>query len=59
MPIKSMLPRFVIERHGPKETPSAATAKLIPFKLITAAAIAVRRLKGENELPKLVEESVF
>jgi hypothetical protein len=33
---------------------SATTAKLMVFKLITAAAKTWRRLKGENQLPKVI-----
>ena len=35
--------------------PSATTAKLMVFKLVTAAAKTWRRLKGENQLPKIVQ----
>jgi hypothetical protein len=34
---------------------SATTAKLMVFKLVTAAAKTWRRLKEENQLPKLVQ----
>ena len=34
---------------------SATTAKLMVFKLVTAAAKTWRRLKGENQLPKVVQ----
>src|SRR3974390_610673 len=34
---------------------SATTAKLMVFKLVTAAAKTWRRLKGENQLPKIVQ----
>ena len=37
--------------------PSATTAKLMVFKLVTAAAKTWRRLKGENQLPKIVQRS--
>jgi hypothetical protein len=34
---------------------SDAAAKLMVFKLVTAAAKTWRRLKGENQLPKVVK----
>jgi len=34
---------------------SAKTAKLMVFKLVNAAAKTWRRLKGENQLPKVVQ----
>ena len=34
---------------------SQKTAKLMVFKLVLAAAKTWRRLKGQNQLPKLVE----
>ena len=33
---------------------SAKTAKLMVFKLVDAAAKTWRRLKGENQLPKVI-----
>jgi putative transposase len=50
-----------VQRHREALTPasggalSAITAKLMVFKLVTAAAKTWRRLKGENQLPKLVQ----
>jgi putative transposase len=38
---------------------SAKTAKLMVFKLFNAAATAWRRLKGENQLPKVVRSVKF
>jgi putative transposase len=38
---------------------SQETAKLMVFKLITAAAKTWRRLKGENQLPKVVQGVTF
>jgi len=38
---------------------SAKTAKLMVFKLVTAAAKTWRRLKGENQLPKVVRGVKF
>jgi len=37
-----------------KGAPSAKTAKLMVFKLVDAAAKTWRRLKGENQLPKVI-----
>jgi hypothetical protein len=34
---------------------SQDTARLMVFKLVTAAAKTWRRLKGENQLPKVVQ----
>jgi putative transposase len=53
-PIESV---FATVRHRTVRTRgalSATTAKLMVFKLVTAAAKTWRRLKGENQLPKLV-----
>ena len=38
---------------------SQDTAKLMVFKLITAAAKTWRRLKGENQLPKVLQGVTF
>jgi putative transposase len=54
-PIESV---FATVRHRTVRTRgalSAITAKLMVFKLVTAAAKTWRRLKGENQLPKLVQ----
>jgi transposase-like protein len=58
-PIESV---FATVRHRTVRTKgalSAKTAKLMVFKLVTAAAKTWRRLKGENQLPKLVEGVKF
>jgi putative transposase len=54
-PIESV---FATVRHRTVRTRgalSAITAKLMVFKLVTGAAKTWRRLKGENQLPKLVQ----
>jgi putative transposase len=54
-PIESV---FATVRHRTVRTKgslSAMTAKLMVFKLVTAAAKTWRRLKGENQLPKVVK----
>ena len=38
---------------------SQRTAKLTVFKLVSAAAKTWRRLKGENQLPKVVRGAKF
>ena len=38
---------------------SQDTAKLMVFKLITAAAKTWRKLKGENQLPKVIQGVKF
>jgi putative transposase len=38
---------------------SSKTAKLMVFKLVNAAAKTWRRLKGENQLPKVVQGIKF
>ena len=38
---------------------SAKTAKLMVIKLVNAAAKTWRRLKGENQLPKVVQDIKF
>jgi len=58
-PIESV---FATVRHRTVRTKgalSAKTAKLMVFKLVTAAAKTWRRLKGENQLPKVVEGVKF
>jgi putative transposase len=42
-----------------KGAQSEETTKLMVFKLVTAAAKTWRRLKGENQLPKLVQGVTF
>jgi len=54
-PIESV---FATVRHRTVRTKgslSQRTAKLMVFKLVLAAAKTWRRLKGQNQLPKLVE----
>src|SRR5258707_2893732 len=54
-PIESV---FATVRHRTVRTKgslSVTTAKLMVFKLVTAAAKTWRRLKGENQLPKVVQ----
>jgi putative transposase len=58
-PIESM---FATVRHRTLRTKGARseeTTKLMVFKLVTAAAKTWRRLKGENQLPKLVQGVTF
>jgi putative transposase len=58
-PIESV---FATVRHRTVRTKgalSAKTAKLMVFKLVTAAAKTWRRLKGENQLPKIVQGIKF
>jgi putative transposase len=58
-PIESV---FATVRHRTVRTKgslSAKTAKLMVFKLINAAAKTWRRLKGENQLPKVVQGVKF
>jgi delta 1-pyrroline-5-carboxylate dehydrogenase len=58
-PIESV---FATVRHRIVRTKGALsqeTAKLMVFKLITAAAKTWRRLKSENQLPKLVQGVTF
>ena len=58
-PIESV---FATVRHRTvrvKGALSQDTAKLMGFKLITAAARTWRRLKGENQLPKVIEGVTF
>src|ERR671917_764474 len=58
-PIESV---FATVRHRTvraKGALSQDTAKLMVFKLITAAARTWRRLKGENQLPKVIQGVTF
>ena len=58
-PIESV---FATVRHRTVRTKGALsqdTAKLMVFKLITAAARTWRKLKGENQLPKVVAGVIF
>ncbi|CCG42823.1 transposase (fragment) [Magnetospirillum molischianum DSM 120] len=58
-PIESV---FATVRHRTVRTKgalSATTAKLMVFKLVMAAAKTWRRLKGENQLPKLISGVKF
>ena len=58
-PIESV---FATVRHRTVRTRgalSAKTAKLMVFKLVNAAAKTWRRLKGENQLPKVVQGVKF
>ncbi len=53
---------FATVRHRTVRTKGALsqdTARLMVFKLVTAAAKTWRRLKGENQLPKLVQGVTF
>ncbi len=58
-PIESV---FATVRHRTVRTKGALsqdTARLMVFKLVTAAAKTWRRLKGENQLPKVIEGITF
>jgi putative transposase len=58
-PIESV---FATVRHRTVRTKgalSAKTAKLMVFKQVNAAAKTWRRLKGENQLPKVVQGAKF
>ena len=58
-PIESV---FATVRHLTVRTKGALsqdTARLMVFKLVTAAAKTWRRLKGENQLPKVVQGVTF
>ena len=58
-PIESV---FATVRHRTVRTKGALsrdTAKLMVFKLITAAAKTWRRLNGENQLPKVIRGVTF
>ncbi len=53
---------FATVRHRTVRTKgalSATTAKLMVFKLVMAASKTCRRLKGENQLPKVVAGVIF
>ena len=53
---------FATVRHRTVRTKgalSAKTAKFMVFKLVNAAAKTWRRLKGENQLPKVVQGVKF
>jgi putative transposase len=66
-----MAPRIGIEQYNSitstrcrrfyqrKHRLPAKTAKLMVFKLVNAAAKTWRRLKGENQLPKVVQGIKF
>ena len=58
-PIESV---FATVRHRTVRTKGALsqdTARLMVFKLVMAAAKTWRRLKGENQLPKVVQGVIF
>jgi len=58
-PIESV---FATVRHRTVRTKGALsqdTARLMVFKLVTAAAKTWRRLKGENQLPKVIKGVIF
>jgi transposase-like protein len=58
-PIESV---FATVRHRTVRTKGALsqdTARLMVFKLVTAAAKTWRRLKGENQLPKVIQGVTF
>jgi putative transposase len=53
---------FATVRHRTVRTKGALsqeTARLMVFKLVMAAARTWRRLKGENQLPKVIEGVTF
>ncbi len=53
---------FATVRHRTIRTKGALsqdTARLMVFKLVMAAAKTWRRLKGENQLPKVVQGVTF
>jgi len=53
---------FATVRHRTVRTRGALsqdTARLMVFKLVMAAARTWRRLKGENQLPKLIQGVTF
>ena len=53
---------FATVRHPTVRTKGALsqdTARLVVFKLVMAAAKTWRRLKGENQLPKVVQAVTF
>jgi putative transposase len=58
-PIESV---FATVRHRTVRTKGALsqdTARLMVFKLVMAAAMTWRRLKGENQLPKVIQGVTF
>jgi len=58
-PVESV---FATVRHRTVRTKGALpqdTARLMVFKLVMAAARTWRRLKGENQLPKVVQGVTF
>jgi len=58
-PIESV---FATVRHRTVRTKGALsqdTARLMVFKLVMAAAKTWRRLKGENQLPKVIQGAIF
>ncbi len=58
-PIESV---FATVRHRTVRTKGALsqdTARLMVFKLVMAAAKTWRRLKGENQLPKVIQGATF
>ena len=58
-PIESV---FATVRHRTVRTKgslSSSTARLMVFKLVMAAAKTWRRLKGENQLPRVVAGATF
>jgi hypothetical protein len=58
-----MFQTYKLLRFAPKTDRTGAlsqdTAKLMVFKLITAAAKTWRKLKGENQLPKVIQGVKF
>src|SRR5262249_54808638 len=58
-PIESVFARVRHRTMRTKGALSAKTAKLMVFKLVNAAAKTWRRLKGENQLPKVVQGIKF
>src|SRR6201989_1533046 len=58
-PIESVVATVRHRTVRTKGALSATTAKLMVFKLVTAAAKTWRRLKGENQLPKVVQGVKF
>ena len=53
---------FATVRHRTVRTKGALsqlTAKLMVFKLVIAAAKTWRRLKGQNQLPKVIDGVTF
>jgi putative transposase len=53
---------FATVRHRtirPKGALSQDTARVMVFKLVTAAAKAWRKLNGENQLPKVIQGITF